>query len=170
MPVHDLPAAFEVGSGGGGADSAARLSGQCDERLRSSATWKNWRSGLPTAGASFANWRSVLVSSVESCTAFRPEVERSPSERNAGRDASENGPSSLKKVKRSGAARRRSASSGFCCVVRSLSFAIVGRSSDRKVGNLRKPSVMSACREAEISAALRAELTQRASCRLLLSS
>src|SRR4051794_36823561 len=105
MPVQDLPLAFDVGSGAGGALSSALLSGQCDERLRSSATWRNWRSGLPTPGASWANWRSVLISSLESRTALRPDVERSPSERNDGREASENGPSSLKKVRRSGDAR-----------------------------------------------------------------
>ena len=66
MPVTDLPFAFDVGSGAGGAVSAARLSGQCEERLRSSATWRNWRRGFPTAGASLANWRSVLISSLAS--------------------------------------------------------------------------------------------------------
>ena len=112
MPVNDLPAASWVGSGAGGAVSIARLSGQWLSRLRSSATWRNWRSGLPTAGASFAKSRSVLISSLESCTALSPEVERVPSERNAGREASENEPSSLKKVVRSGAERCRSARSG----------------------------------------------------------
>src|SRR5437773_7461693 len=112
MPVNDLFLVFEVGSGGGGAVSAARTSGQCEERSRLSATCRNWRSGLPIPGASLANWRSVAISSLESLTAFRPEVERSPSDRNAGREASENGPSSLKNVVRSGAAFWTSESSG----------------------------------------------------------
>ena len=46
----------------------------------------------------------------------------------------------------------------------------MGLSSDRKVGNFWNPAVMSAWRVAETSAAVRAEVTQRASSFLLLSS
>src|SRR4051794_27120567 len=169
MPVNDLPLTFDVGSGAGGALSAARLSGQCDERSRLSATWRNWRSGLPTAGASFANWRRVWISSVESRTAVSPAVDMSPSERNDGRDAWENGPSRLKKVVRLGAARWRSLSSGFCWFVRSFSRAIVGFSSLRKPGSFLQPSVIAVWRVAETSEIRRADVTQRASSFLFTS-
>ena len=99
-----------------------------------------------------------------------PTSPASPSERTAGRLASENGPTRVKKVSRSGAARWRSASSGVCSSASSPRRAIVGRSSSRNSGKRWKFARSSLRRVAEISAASPASRTQRTTSRLFFSS
>ena len=169
MPVKPPSPGIAVGSGAGGAVALARGSFSI-ARLRSSIVWRNWRSGLASAGAPAASVRSSAISWRPSRNARVPTSPASPSERTAGRLASENGPTRVKKVSRSGAARSRSASSGVCSSASSPSRAIVGRSSSRNSGKRWKFARSSLRRVAEISAASPASRTQRTTSRLFFSS
>ena len=68
MPVKPPSPGIAVGSGAGGAVAFARGSFSI-ARLRSSIVWRNWRSGLPSAGAPAASLRSSNIS-------WRPSTER----------------------------------------------------------------------------------------------
>ncbi len=124
-----------------------------------------------------AKGRALLESSRSSAISWRPSVKArvptaaaSPSVSMAGRLASANGPTRVRKESRSGAARRRSVSSGVCSSARSPRRSIVGRSSSRKVGSRRRPARSSSRLPAVISAASPASSTQRTTSRLLRSS
>ena len=158
-----------VGSGAGGAVAFARGSFSI-ARLRSSSDSRNWRSGL-AGGRLRRRARAAPISSRPSRTrACRPRPV-SPSERTAGRHASANGPSRVKKRVEIGggalggppaaASARRRAPRGA---------PSSGRSSSRKPGSCWNCARSSSRRVAEISAVSPASRRSATTSRLLASS
>src|SRR3954447_3821998 len=101
IPVKPPSPDIAVGSGLGGAARLARGSFSM-ARLRSSIVARNWRNGLANGWASVESALSVEISGLLFLIALLPAFDEVPSERSAGSEASENGPSRAKKVFRSG--------------------------------------------------------------------
>ena len=108
---------------------------------------------MPVVGALAASARSWTIAPAASANARRPTSAAAPRERKAGREFCENGPSLVKKVFRSGAARCRSFSSGVCASVSWPSRTMFVCSSERNVGKRWMPPAIAPRRVAEISAA-----------------
>ena len=159
-----LELAIEVGSGFGGAVAAARVSGR--PRERSSAVWRSWRSGLPRRGALAASLRSSSTSSALARRAREPLSHASPSERNAGREASANGPRRVKvsfsagrralEVDAAAASARRSARPGAPSSGRARRGSAAGAGSRRRCHRGARPRCARCSRPSRPSARPRA--------------